>query len=82
MVPSKNYDFDVLATFASAVPDGSLTVTKEQLFIFLPQLVVASSEQLAFHFEVTNLEDGNFLLRMRWKNDDDYIMLKEYNKSI
>ena len=57
-------------------PRGQIYVSKDELSIALPLLV-----NLVFAFEVVNLEDGNFLIEYRTKNDNDMVLLREYEAS-
>ena len=57
-------------------PRGQVYVSKDELFIALPLLVMQ-----AFAFEVVNLQDGNFLIEYRVMSDNDMVLLREYEAS-
>jgi hypothetical protein len=50
-------------------------VAKDELFVMVAWLISNT-----FAFEVINLEDGNFYVEYRSKNDNDVCLLRDYQK--
>jgi len=50
-----------------------ICVSKDELYIAIPQIIAAN-----LNFEVVNLEDGNYLIECRSKNDNDVCLIKEH----
>ena len=51
-------------------------VSRDELDYLISQLIATK-----FNFEVVDLEDGNFVVEYRTKNDNDVCIIKEYHLS-